>query len=196
MRLMNVAIASLVTVMAGATYAQDWIGFTERTERFFVNFPSQPKVETFPYESEYGFTVSGKKYTATRGEAVYSVTVINFATSPEFNDLKGAVAFAAHKMRTAHTTGKITFDAYAHIDKIDGIQIQVTEADGRRFFGAINMHMQDKRLYILEATVPRGAPPPAAFQVSLQILDEQGNVIRYQDDGVTRARGATPAGGG
>ena len=38
------------------------------------------------------------------------------------------------------------------------------------------------RLYILEATVPRGAPPPLLFPQSLQILDEKGDRIRYTVD--------------
>lgn len=196
MRLKMFAIASFAVLCAGAAYAQDWIGYTDKTEKFFVNLPSEPKVENFMFETEYGFSVPAKKYTATRGDSVYVVTVINYNSSPEYNDLKGANAHVAHLMRQSHLAGKIVFDAYGHIDKIDGHQLQINMPDGKKFFSQSVMHMQDKRLYLLEATVPANAPPPAAFQVSLQVLDDKGMVIRYNDDGVTRARGNTPAGGG
>lgn len=186
-------------VFAGSAYAQDWIDFTERTEKFFVNFPSQPAVEAFPYESEYGFTIWAKKFTAKRGDATYSVTVVNYEKSPEGMDVLGAVAHAAHKIRDTHP-GKIVYDAFAQVDMIDGLQIQINEPDGHKFWAEIHMHKQDKRLYLLEARTPPGQPPPALFQVSLQILDDQGIPIRYMPDGVTRAgRGggapAAPAGG-
>ena len=181
-------------VLAGSAYAQAWIDFTERTEKFFVNFPSQPTVEAFPYESEYGFTVSAKKFTATRGAATYSVTVVNYEKSPEGMDVLGAVAHASHKIRDTRP-GKIVYDAFAQLDVIDGLQIQINEPDGHKFWAEIHMHKQDKRLYLLEARTPPGQPPPALFQVSLQILDDQGIPIRYMPDGVTRAGrgGGAPA---
>ena len=54
----------------------------------------------------------------------------------------------------------------------------VTNPDGSRTFGAVNMH--GTRLYLLEATVPRGAPAPGLFQQSLMFLDDEGRVIRYR----------------
>jgi hypothetical protein len=34
----------------------------------------------------------------------------------------------------------------------------------------------------LEAEVPANAPPPQHFVAALQVLDEEGNAIRYQID--------------
>ena len=39
--------------------------------------------------------------------------------------------------------------------------------------------MHENRLYILEATVPGNAPPPALFQQSMGILDKDGVRVRY-----------------
>jgi hypothetical protein len=39
--------------------------------------------------------------------------------------------------------------------------------------------MHQNRLYIFEATVPAGAPPPALFQQSLGFLDKDGVRVRY-----------------
>jgi hypothetical protein len=41
------------------------------------------------------------------------------------------------------------------------------------------MYMHDYRLFITEATVPKGYPPPLMFQQSLGWLDETGARIRY-----------------
>jgi hypothetical protein len=40
--------------------------------------------------------------------------------------------------------------------------------------------MHENRLYILEGTVPAGAPPPGLFQQSLGFLDEKGVRVRYE----------------
>jgi len=40
--------------------------------------------------------------------------------------------------------------------------------------------MHENRLYILEGTVPAGAPAPALFQTSLGFLDKDGKGIRYE----------------
>ena len=55
-----------------------------------------------------------------------------------------------------------------------------TNADKSRTFVAIHLHA--RRLYILEATVPPNSVPPALFQQSLRILDENGTQIRYNLD--------------
>ena len=76
--------------------------------------------------------------------------------------------------------GEITYDAFAQTDRIAGHELYITNADESRTLVRLFLHA--KRLYILEATVPRGAPPPLLFPQSLQILDEKGDRIRYQVD--------------
>jgi hypothetical protein len=52
-------------------------------------------------------------------------------------------------------------------------------------FAAIFLNI--RRLYIVEATVPRGYPPPGLFQQSLGMLDANGARMRFEyyvgDDG-------------
>ena len=57
-------------------------------------------------------------------------------------------------------------------DQVEGHRLQLTNPDGSRTFAAIYRH--GTRLYILEATVPTGAPAPGLFQQSLHVLDEEG----------------------
>ena len=42
--------------------------------------------------------------------------------------------------------------------------------------------MLDRRLYVLEGTVPGDDPPPGLFQQSLGMLDEMGRRVRYESD--------------
>ena len=66
-------------------------------------------------------------------------------------------------------------------DQSDSGTVRVRVAinpDGSRTFAAIHMH--GTRLYILEGTVPKGAPAPGLFQQSLMFIDEEGKPIRYR----------------
>ena len=72
---------------------------------------------------------------------------------------------------------KVTFYAWYNADLVEGHQLQLTNADGTRTFAAIHMH--ENRLYIVEGTVPKGAPQPALFQQSLGFIDKEGKRIRY-----------------
>jgi hypothetical protein len=64
-----------------------------------------------------------------------------------------------------------------YIDLVEGHQLQLTNADRSRTFVGIYLH--ENRLYIVEATVPAGAPQPGLFQQALSLLDEAGNRVRY-----------------
>jgi hypothetical protein len=200
MRMAKLIPAALVLLLAGPVYAQAWKEYTDTAEKFRVNLPGDPVVDTFTYKSEYDIDLPAKRYTVVVGPARDVVTVINY-DGTQVTDARGAVAYAAHALRKKG--GEITFDAYAQIDRIEGHQLQITNPDkSRTFWGA---HLHAKRLYILEAVVPPGAPPPALFQVSLSILDDKGESVRYNIDhdgqrtparrGAGGAPGAAPAAG-
>jgi hypothetical protein len=73
---------------------------------------------------------------------------------------------------------KVTHYAYYNSDRVEGRRLQLTNLDRSRTFAAIHMH--ENRLYILEGTVPAGAPPPGLFQQSLGFIDKAGNRVRYE----------------
>ncbi len=91
---------------------------------------------------------------------------------------RGSIAFQALQYR--RRGGEVTYDAYAQVDRIEGHQLHITNPDGTRTFVAIHLHRS--RLYVVEATTPRGAPPPGLVQQSLVLLDEYGNHVRYELD--------------
>jgi hypothetical protein len=180
--------ASLALLLAATVFGQEWIDFTSREDHFSINFPSQPTVEAFMYTNEEGKSIPARRYTALRDGQRYMVTVADFHSVQSVTTHRGAVAFAAYTIRKREG-GEITYDAYAQVDRIEGHQLQITKADQSRYFAGIHYH--DKRLFIIEAWAPKGAPPPAAFQVAISILDDDGIPVRYDlnyDGSRTRVR--------
>ncbi len=178
MHRVGIVLAALVALTTAA-FAQDWIEFTDKAEMFSVNLPEQPKIEDVTMESEYGAMLTGKKYTANQRNNHYYVTVWNYLDA-EVTDVRGSYAYLAHLFREREKGSELTYDAFAQIDRIEGHQLQFTRPDKRRLFIAIHLHKS--RLYVLEADVAAGQPPPALFQASLSILDEEGRGVRYNID--------------
>ena len=169
--------AVLMLSVSMSAFAEDYIEFVDRAERFGVNFPGQPMVRDITYLSEEGSMLPARVYTVETASGRYSVTVVNYMTvDPTF--VRASIAWAAWNIRKRG--GDITYDAFAQVDRIEGHQLQITNADKSRTFIAIHQHA--RRLYILEATVPPNSVPPALFQQSLRILDENGTQIRYNLD--------------
>ncbi len=203
---MRVAIFLLTSILITATAsAQSWRTFTAPEDYFSVNFPAEPTVREFRYASEYGATLPGKIYEVRNGDSLHSVTVVDFTDArriyeelpdrtDEGNnaalslyDQRGSVAYAARQFRLRG--GEVTYDAWHHIDLVEGHQIQMTNPDRSRTYASMYLH--DGRLYVLEATVPAGSLPQGLFQQSLSFLDEDGKRIRYElypDGSRTRVR--------
>jgi hypothetical protein len=96
-------------------------------------------------------------------------------------DVIASVAYAATQFRNRGS--EVTYDAWHHIERVYGHQLNLTNPDNSRSYVGIYLHKD--RLYIVEATVPDGSPPQGHFQQSLGFNDEDGVRIRYQwlDDG-------------
>ncbi len=187
MRLKTLVFTGIGSLLACSASAQGWVHFADREELFSVNLPHQPMVEEITYHTEFHAELPAKVYTAADEQVRYTITVVNYAPSNipsprNVYDLRGSIAYAAWNVRKRG--GEITYDAYAQIDRIDGHHLQITNAGGSRTFVAIHLH--DSRLYILEAIAAPGTPPPAQFQQSLSILNENGDPIRYDLDFRTR----------
>lgn len=175
MRLVKLTPVVWVLFVSGLCFAQGWIEYVDRVERFSVNFPAEPTVRDITYMGERGDPYPARVYTAAEGPHRYAVTVVNYADAERVSTVRESIAHAAWNFRKRG--GEVTYDAFAQVDRIGGHQLQITNADQSRTYVAIHLH--ERRLYILEATVPPGSPPPAQFQGSLVILDAEGNRIRY-----------------
>ncbi len=196
-------LALLALVPAGILLAQAWVNYQNTTDFFSINFPepAEPLVREITWPSEYGAEFPGRVYTMAEGPATYSVTVIDYTDSQQIHldrtnsteadspvtyeywriDVIASVAYAARQFR--ERGGDVTYDAWHHVDRVAGHQLNITNADESRSFVGIYLH--EARLYIVEATVPKGYPPQSQFQQSLGFIDEQGRNIRYDwgDDG-------------
>ena len=93
-------------------------------------------------------------------------------------DVLGALDHASEAFLKRNA--KVTYFAWATIDRIVGRQIHLTNPDQSRTF--VQIHMLENRLYIFEATVPPRAPEPGLFQQSPRFLDANGKPVRYPDN--------------
>ena len=201
MRRMSVVIAALLLSLLATrrSFAQEWIQFASRADLFGVNFPSEPKVQDLTYTTEFGISLPARVYSADSGPSRYSVTVVDYADAEKLHtaradlckksggesdacqndwrgDVQGSNVYASWKF--LQRNAKVTYYAWAVTDNVEGQRVQLANPDGSRTFAAIYRH--GTRLYILEGTVPRGAPAPGLFQQSMMFLDEEGKPIRYR----------------
>jgi len=198
MRLIPLIAAALSLFASAPSFAQDWIEYDNKVDFFSVNLPGQPKVRDITYRTEYDIALPGRVYTAEKGPSRYSVTVVDFKDAEKIHaervrsckagggdgdlcndhgraDLRGAMIFAAWNLMNRE--GKVIHYVYTNADRVEGAEVHLANADGTRTFASIFMH--DNRLYILDGTVPKNAPPPVVFQQSMGFLDKEGKRIRY-----------------
>jgi hypothetical protein len=92
-------------------------------------------------------------------------------------DIRDAIVYATFKYLQKDV--KVTEYLWNWQDLVEGHQLQLTNtADQSRTYLYISMH--ENKLYIQDATVPKGYPEPGLFQQSLGYVDKDGNGIRYQ----------------
>jgi hypothetical protein len=200
MRRISVGTAALILIMSGGpSFAQEWIQYSNRTDFFAVNFPGEPKVQEIMYDTEYAITLPGRVYSVETGPSRYSVTVVDYKDAEKIHtarvaqckkaggegdacqndwrvDVQGSIVYASWKF--FQRNAKVTHYSWYWADLIEGHRLQLLSPDGSRTFAAIHRH--GTRLYIFEATVPKGAPAPGLFQQSVQFLDEEGKPVRYR----------------
>ena len=198
MRHIPLIAAAFNLLISGPAFAQEWIEYTSQQDFFTINFPTEPKVQDITYTTEYDITLPGRVYSAAEGKNRYSVTVIDYTGAEGIHadrskkckatgaypdvcadharlDLRGALIYATWGF--LKRDAKVTFYAYYNSDLVEGQQLQLSNPDGSRTFAAVHMH--ENRIYILEGTVPKGAPQPALFQQSLGFIDKEGKRVRY-----------------
>ncbi len=221
-------IAAFMLLYSAPAFAQEWIEYVSRESGFRLNFPVPPVSSTTEFRSEYGYMLPARVYSAERGRERYSITVVDYRgieklgmerskacpsgaetckgsqnTGPGYwkMELGGAITYA--QWRFLQRDARITHLTWQWQDFVEGLYLQLTNnADASRTFAAIHMH--ENRLYIVEATVPKGSPEPGLFQQSMGFVNTDGSGIRYQTvysnlfPAPPRTRGgdgAPPAGG-
>jgi hypothetical protein len=190
MRILISLFLGLLLFASGAARAQEWQEFTSIEDRFHINFPGQPVLDIVDYLSEDGVTIPARRWSARKGDETYSVTVVDFAPYHEFHDprIYSSMAHAATNFRRQVTLTKdITYDAAMRMNRVPGHALQIRKPDGGLLFVLVVLHQDEKldtrRLYITEAHVPAGRPPPGLFQQAFEVTNAAGESIRYTNDG-------------
>jgi hypothetical protein len=201
MRIIPLVSAVVVLLMSPPAFAQEWIEYVSKADLFSISFPGgQATVQETTYPSEYRITLPARVYANEGPRGRYSVTVVNYKDTFKLHeernkkcraaggdgdecqddgpeDMRGALVFASWNFMK-RDGAKLTHYAHFNSDRVEGHEIHLTNADGSRTFGAVHMH--EDRLYILDATVPRGAPAPGLFQISMRFLDSDLRPVRYE----------------
>jgi hypothetical protein len=202
MRLMPLISTVLGLSVSGPLFAQEWIEYASRQDRFTCNFPAQPTITETTYRSQHEADLPARIYTATEGKSRYSVKVVDFNQAQRIltekakscpagaepcqggrgdeghwkADIQGALDYETWQI--LKRDAKLTLFVWGVVDLVVGRQLQLTNnADKSRTF--VGIYMLENRLYTIEGTVPAGYPEPGLFQQSLGWLDENGVSIRY-----------------
>jgi hypothetical protein len=198
------AIFAMLLALPGLAAAQEWEPYVNRQDGFVLNFPGQPKVAEITWQSQLGYTLPGRVYTAERPSEKFSLTVVDYTTleqqgiarwkqCPPGNsqcrdggatigpgywkqDERGAMAYAVAKY--LKQPYEVTDYAWDWQDMVEGYHLQL-KRDGRRVLVYIAMH--ERKLYILEASAPEEHPEPGIFTQSMGYLDKDGKRIRYTE---------------
>lgn len=205
MRLSRV-IAAVLSLSAPA-FAQEWIEFVSREDRFSANFPGPPQIRETTYKSQFGADLPARVYSAALGPSRFSLTVVDYrpiekiltekskscpagaetclgGSNPESSTGAGywkadvAGAVVYATFQFMQRDATVTHLIWSNIDLVEGHMLQLTNRDKSRTSASIFMH--ETKLYIAEATVPAGFAEPGLFQQSLGWVDENGNSIRYR----------------
>src|SRR5213593_420704 len=148
MRLTPLVSAAVVLSMSGASFAQEWIEFANREDRFTCNFPSPPKVTEITYRSEFGADLPARVYSATQGPSRYSVTVVDYNQAQRIltekakacppgaepckgggndgegywrNDIRGALVYGSFQF--LKRDAKLTYYGWNVVDLVEGHEL-------------------------------------------------------------------------
>src|SRR6266566_7419970 len=149
MRLTLISTALAIS-FSGSLFAQEWIEFASRDDRFTCNVPSQPKVMETTYRSEHGADLPARVYSALQGQSRYSVTVVDYNQAQRIltekakgcpagaepclgspgdeghwkADVRGAIVYASWQLM--QRDAKLTLFVWGVVDMVEGRQIQLT----------------------------------------------------------------------
>jgi hypothetical protein len=204
MRRIAILCASAL-LAAGPVSAQEWAEYENVRDGFHALFPGEPRVVETTWKSQTGFTLPARVYSVTKGQERYSMTVADYTGVEQLgaervktcaagsetclgtpglsgvgywkHDTRGAPLYAASQF--VKRSAKVTEMYWNQQDLVSGIVLQLTNnADESRTYAYIAMH--EMKLYIAEATVPKGLPEPALFVQAVGWLDKEGRHIRYR----------------
>ena len=204
MRTTAIVLAALLStsVLAAAQEADEYVN---TKDGFKIYFPAQPAVKDITWISQQDFKLPGRVYSVDKGKEHYSVTVVDYGGIEQMgiervktcpagaplckgtalsgpglwkHDVREAQEYATFKLIQRDNV-KVSDLTWSQHDMVEGDELQLTNTvDGSRTYAYVAMH--EMKLYIAEATVPKGYPPATLFQTSMSWVDKDGKGIRYE----------------
>jgi hypothetical protein len=198
------AAAILLSPWVASAQGLQWTQYVSKEDFFSISFPGTPKVESTTFETEYRITLPARIHAyVTPDKRLFQVTVVDYRDAVKMHlarneacakaggdgdqcqdegpkEMRGALVWASWGFMQRPNT-KLTHYAHYNSDLIEGHELHLTNPDGSLTHAAVHMH--EDRLYIIEATVPKGFPPPNLFQISVRFLDSKWQPVRYSWNG-------------
>ena len=210
MRLAPVVATALVFAMSGSAFAQEYVMYVSKDDRFTILFPTQPKVTETTFKSQYGYDLPARIYEADAVGAAkghYKVTVVDYNGIRAMGEERakhcpvGAEPCIGNPAPSG-STGAGYWKADTWAATIYATSLFLLKKPDLKFMGwatmdavegtllnfvnadksqtAAAIYMHENKLYIIDGTVPAGMPPPDWFNQNLGWLDENGLQVRYQ----------------
>jgi hypothetical protein len=182
MRLAGLFAALMALSISSAAHAQAWGEYINREQFFTVNFPGDPMESSAPYKTAKGTALTARTFSASAAPdsifaGTYTMTVVDYNSAKD--ELATAMEEAAAAIRMK---GVVKYDGQNMLDNHKSLRLTVEKPDKKLLLAEI-LVAENGRLYISEAETAPNVPPPAQYQASLQILDEEGVRIRYKSVG-------------
>jgi hypothetical protein len=180
MRAVSIIPAIVALFLSSAASAQVWEEYVNRENFFQVNFPGEPTMTEVPYRTVKGTNLTARVFTAIAPpgsvtEGTYKVTVIDYSS------VQGELGDAIEQARQAILAkGAVKYDGRENLDMHRSWRITV-ETPRSRILGEI-LIAANNRVYIVEGETPIALPPPAQFQASIQVLNDEGVRIRTRTE--------------
>jgi hypothetical protein len=167
---MRASAAILIALfLPGLARAEDWREYTYPKMGFAVSFPAEPTVLESAYEAAPGVSVTARTDSLQGPGTRYRVTVADLSkTGLDEDDVIAAA------VKAIASSGKVTLNLRARVNRVFGRQLSVTEADGGH--SSIALFYYDKKLYRIQGTVLGTSSDAASgeairFQQSLRFID-------------------------
>jgi len=198
-------VLAVVLSASGLATAQETDEYVNTRDGFKIYFPAQPAVKDITWTSQQDFKLPARVYSVDKGKEHYSVTVVDYSGIEQMgiervktcpagaplckgtalsgpglwkHDVREAQEYATFKLIQRDNV-KVSDLTWSQHDMVEGDELQLTNTvDGSRTYAYVAMH--EMKLYIADATVPKGYPPATLFQTSMSWVDKDGKGIRYE----------------
>jgi hypothetical protein len=180
MRSVSLIPAIVALFLSSTASAQVWEEYVNRENFFQVNFPGEPTMTEVPYRTVKGTNLTARVFTATAPSSsitagTYKVTVVDYSNA------QGELGDAIEQARQAMLAkGAVKYDGRENLDMHRSWRVTV-ETPNSRILGEI-LIAANNRVYIVEGETPINLPPPAQFQASIQVLNNEGVRIRTRTE--------------